>query len=216
MDVGAFKVKLTGVPTLRNAVELAAKTAFDVVLLDLSLPDTDGLDGLAALQAAVPELPILVLTGRNDSELAVRAVREGAQDYLVKGQVNGHLLVRAMRYAQERKRSLRELERSEERFRSLLENALDIIMVVGFDGAVSYASPSVERVLGYRPEQLTGARALDYVHPDDVPAVRAALKPPAPEPRRLSAASDRVTDKFRLLEAIGRRMDDPAPRRPSS
>ncbi len=211
VDVGAFTVKLTGVRTLREAVELAAGTAFNVALLDLSLPDTDGLDGLSALQAAAPELPILVLTGRNDSELAVRAVREGAQDYLVKGQFNGHLLLRAMRYAEERQRSLRELERSEQRFRSLLENALDIIMVIGLDGAVSYSSPSVERVLGYGPDQLTGTRAFDYVHPQDVFAVMGALQ--AAAGRGTQTVECRVrcrSGEYRVLEAMGRRMDDPA------
>ncbi len=77
----------------------------DVVLLDLSLPDSEGLDTFTQVRARAPHTPILVLTGLDDEALAVQAVREGAQDYLVKGQVDSHLLARAIRYAVERKRA---------------------------------------------------------------------------------------------------------------
>ena len=184
-DVGAFNVKLTGVDMLRKAIQLLESEEFDVALLDLSLPDTEGLEGLTQIQQAVPALPVVVLTGHNDSELAVIAVREGAQDYLVKGQVDGHLLVRAMRYAEERKRVLLELKRSEERFRSLLENALDIITVIDADGIIRYASPSVEKVLGYRPERLLGLDAVSLIHPRDADRIIAAWRT-GKRPRRLS------------------------------
>jgi signal transduction histidine kinase/DNA-binding NarL/FixJ family response regulator len=77
----------------------------DVVLLDLGLPDSQGLDTLAKVQAQVPQVPILVLTGLEDERVGMKAVREGAQDYLVKGQMDKNPLVRAMRYAIERKRA---------------------------------------------------------------------------------------------------------------
>ena len=75
----------------------------DVVLLDLSLPDSHGLGTFSKMHAEVPQVPIILLTGLDDEELGVTAVREGAQDYLVKGQVDGNLLVRTIRYAIERK-----------------------------------------------------------------------------------------------------------------
>jgi diguanylate cyclase (GGDEF)-like protein len=74
-------------------------------LIDLSLPDARGLEALRQLQRIAPEIPIIVLTGNDHDELAVEAVQEGAQDYLVKGYVNAHLLGRAIRYAIERKRA---------------------------------------------------------------------------------------------------------------
>ena len=77
----------------------------DVVLLDLSLPDSHGLETIHTVHAHRPEIPIVVLTGIEDDTLAVEAVQAGAQDYLVKGQINGNLLVRAIRYAVERKRA---------------------------------------------------------------------------------------------------------------
>jgi len=83
--------------------------AFDCVLLDLSLPDADGLDALGEVRRAAPDVPMVVLSGRDDEALAIQAVQEGAQDYLVKRHAHGHLVVRAIRYAIERKRAELEL-----------------------------------------------------------------------------------------------------------
>jgi diguanylate cyclase (GGDEF)-like protein len=77
----------------------------DCVLLDLSLPDARWLEGVEALREAAPELPLVVLSGLDDETVAVQAVQRGAQDYLVKGHVNGHIVSRAIRYAIERKRT---------------------------------------------------------------------------------------------------------------
>src|SRR6185369_12177898 len=75
------------------------------------LPDSHGLETFTRLHARTPQIPIIVLSGLNDTNIAVDAVHAGAQDFLVKGQVNGHLLVRAMRYAIERKRMTEQLHR---------------------------------------------------------------------------------------------------------
>jgi two-component system cell cycle response regulator len=82
----------------------------DAVLLDLYLPNSQGMDTFLQVRSRAGNIPILLLTGLSDEDLAIRAVREGAQDYLVKGQVNGNLLVRAINYAIERKRLLAQLE----------------------------------------------------------------------------------------------------------
>ncbi len=101
-----------------------------MVLLDLSLPDSEGLDSIVRVHEKVPEIPIVILTGQDDEQLALKAVRAGAQDYLVKGQGDGNLLLRAMRYAIERKRIEEALQQREEHFRSLIENALDVITIL--------------------------------------------------------------------------------------
>lgn len=96
--------------TLRVANSLAAGLVcladggIDVILLDLSLPDSLGLDTLLEVRSMAPEIPIVVLTGFDDKKLAIDAVKAGAQDYLVKGKIAGDLLVRSIRYAIERYR----------------------------------------------------------------------------------------------------------------
>jgi serine phosphatase RsbU (regulator of sigma subunit) len=83
----------------------------DVVLSDLSLPDSHGLDSFLRLHSRAPHVPIIVLSGLNDTTVALNAVHQGAQDYLIKGEVDGQLLARAMRYAIERKRMSEQLHR---------------------------------------------------------------------------------------------------------
>jgi len=78
---------------------------FDVLLLDLGLPDSQGLDTFNKLHAQSPQVPVVILTGLDDASLAYKAVRNGAQDYLVKSQMNSNLLIRSMYYAMERKRA---------------------------------------------------------------------------------------------------------------
>lgn len=90
---------------LGKALELLKKRAFDVLLLDLGLPDCQGLDTFIKLRQDNSSIPVIVMTAKNDNELALRAVREGAQDYLVKNQVQGEILPRSIRYAIERQRS---------------------------------------------------------------------------------------------------------------
>lgn len=94
---------------LADGLEVLGRGGTDLVLLDLSLPDSRGLDTLARVRACAPGIPVVVLTGWNDWDIAVRALREGAQDYLVKGEFDGILLVRSMRYAIERKRAEEEI-----------------------------------------------------------------------------------------------------------
>ncbi len=102
-----FRVKqfnLVHVKRLAEALQRLERDGFDVILLDLTLPDSQGLASLKSIIYSVPDLPVVVLTNTNDDELAIEAVRQGAQDYLVKRKVNGEGLVRSLRYAIERKR----------------------------------------------------------------------------------------------------------------
>src|SRR5882672_2796741 len=174
-ETGAGHVKLEHVDRLSTALERLSNQTFDVVLLDLSLPDAQGLDTLVRAHAHAPSVPIVVLTGLDDQALAVKAVRAGAQDYLVKGRVDGDLLVRSMRYATERARAVEALERREEHYRSLIENSLDLVSILNFDGTIRYASPSHQRLLGYPVEDLVGQNAFAFIHADDAPAVREAF-----------------------------------------
>lgn len=99
---------------LGEAIERLGADPFDVALLDLTLPDSSGLDSLDTLIRDAPTLPIVVLTNTNDDDLAVEAVRHGAQDYLMKRQMNQELLVRSLRYAIERKQTAVALRQANE------------------------------------------------------------------------------------------------------
>ncbi|MCD4783636.1 MAG: response regulator [Candidatus Eremiobacteraeota bacterium] len=110
--LGGSKFELSAANSLSKGLEfLSQGNSVDVLLLDLSLPDCRGLETFTRVYNENPDLPIVVLTGLNDEELGVRTVRDGAQDYLLKGQVDGHLLTRAVRYAIERKHAQREKEK---------------------------------------------------------------------------------------------------------
>jgi DNA-binding NarL/FixJ family response regulator len=136
------------------------------MLLDLSLPDADGLDTLIRAHTQAPKIPIVVLTGHDDEALAVRAVRAGAQDYLVKGRVDGDLLVRSIRYASERGRPWKRWNAA----RSTIDPHRKFDgpdQHLNLDGTIRYVSPSHERMLGYPLDELVGRNVLSFVHPED-------------------------------------------------
>jgi signal transduction histidine kinase len=113
-EAGMAGFELAHADRLAEGIRQVGETEFDVVLLDLSLPDASGLETITKMHEAAPARPIIVLTGLNDEAVALEAVRRGAQDYLIKGQINSALLVRAMHYAIERKRVLIELQQLNE------------------------------------------------------------------------------------------------------
>jgi len=116
-EVASVEVELLRAERLSQALQYLNEQKFDVVLLDLSLPDSQGLATCVQIHAQVPQVPLVVLTGLDDETLAVSAVQAGAQDYLVKGQVTGDSLVRSLRYAIERQRTEETLRQQIERER---------------------------------------------------------------------------------------------------
>lgn len=112
---------LVHVERFKDALISLHEHQFDVILLDLSLPDKQGLSTVAQTHEAAPDLPIVVLTGLNDRVIALEALRQGAQDYLVKGKIDTFLLVRAIRYAIERAHTFKKLRQSEEQLQRLNE-----------------------------------------------------------------------------------------------
>lgn len=121
-DINAPKYKLSHVKRLDEGLKLLDKDSYDVLLLDLSLPDSTGLSTFEKAHKHDPELPIVILSGLDDEEVAVKAVREGAQDYLMKGEVSSRLLSRAISYAIERQNAERELIESRNDLINLINN----------------------------------------------------------------------------------------------
>lgn len=103
-EAGSTQVRLETADDLKTGFAVLEKGNIDLILLDLTLPDSQGLETVSRVHHQAPEVPIVVLTGLNDEAAAVQAVREGAQDYLMKGEASGSLLIRSIRYAIERHR----------------------------------------------------------------------------------------------------------------
>ena len=163
---GAFN--LTHAGRLAEGLEYLCGGEFDIVLLDLSLPDSQGLETFSTTHALAPQVAIVVLTGLADDELAAAALREGAQDYLVKGQLDSNLLARSIRYAAQRKRSEEALRESEERYRSLFANSMDAIFISGPDGGVIDANQAALDLFGFTSQEALASGVGDrYADPAD-------------------------------------------------
>ncbi|MEH2015760.1 hybrid sensor histidine kinase/response regulator [Nostoc sp.] len=163
-EVTTVVVDLIRVVRLSEALDCLAKEIFDVILLDLSLPDGQGLETFVITHNQAKATPIIVLTGIDDETLAITAMQQGAQDYLLKGQVTGDLLVRSMRYAIERQRADNALRQSEERFRVALKNSP--IFVYNQDMELRYTwvyNPSD----GLTVEEMLGKQDLDIIPVED-------------------------------------------------
>jgi diguanylate cyclase (GGDEF)-like protein/PAS domain S-box-containing protein len=173
---GAFQICWN--QTLEAGCELLARGGgIDLVLLDLSLPDSEGLATFRSVHALAPHLPIVILTGLDDDEMALQTLQEGGQDFLVKAQATPQLLARIVRYAVERKRAEAALIRSEERYRALFETIPHAICVV-FKGSEAFLAVNRAAIDHYRfsEREFLSMSILDLSPPDAVQQVSAWLK----------------------------------------
>ncbi len=177
---------------LSTGIALLRHTRFDALLLDLGLPDSQGLDTVKTVLSHHPTVPIIVLTGRDDDELAAEAVGVGAQDFICKENLPSSTLVRTLRHAIERGKIREKLRESEELFQLITENAGDLIAVVDPLGNRIYNSPSYQTILGYSPRELKETSPFEQIHPDDHQLVRNAL-----ERARANGAGGRIVYRMR-------------------
>lgn len=156
-ESGAARFDLHHVDRLASALEEISREPVDVVLLDLSLPDATGIHTVEQMLSHAPDLPIVVLTGLDDERLALQAVQAGAQDYLVKGQVEGIVLTRAVRYAIERKRLDREREALLRREQAAVRARDEVLRVVSHDLGNSLSAVGLHATLLERTRDGEGA-----------------------------------------------------------
>jgi diguanylate cyclase (GGDEF)-like protein/PAS domain S-box-containing protein len=170
-------VAVDHVVRLQEGLQRLQEGAFDIVLLDFSLPDSSGLASFERAREVAPGMPIVILTNLDDDETALRAVREGAQDYLVKRKVNDELLLRSIRYAIERRHAERALWESEERYALAVDGANDGIWDWNLATNTTYFSPRWKAVLGYRDHEIGESieEWFSRVHPDDSVGLKKAL-----------------------------------------
>jgi diguanylate cyclase (GGDEF)-like protein/PAS domain S-box-containing protein len=149
----------------------------DVVMLDLGLPDAQGLQAVREAHSIAPHTPLIVLAGLDDEILGAQVLKEGAQDYLVKGEITGRGIHRTIGYAIERKAIEEALLAEHERDRIILDSIGDAVISVDISGNVVFLNPAAENLTGWSRQEATG-RPLDEVfRVDDVthhPAIQAA------------------------------------------
>lgn len=146
------------VETLSEVKACLQDEKFDVVVLDLGLPDSQGIGTFVEVKKLHPTVPIVVLSGLDDEALAIQAVREGAQDYLCKDLCNSHVVARSLVYAIERCRILNKLEESEARFRAIFEGSEDAIWIKDQSLRITHINPAMANVLGRPCHQVIGLR----------------------------------------------------------
>jgi sigma-B regulation protein RsbU (phosphoserine phosphatase) len=162
--------QLETAPDLAAGIERLAAADIDLVILDLSLPDSTGLDTFKGIKIHARDVPIIILSGMDDETLAVNAVHAGAEDYLVKGQADSQLITRAIFYAIERTDARKALIKAEEKFRSIFENSVSGIFQTTPEGRYLNVNPSLARIYGYNTREELMARISDigrllYVDP---------------------------------------------------
>jgi len=167
-DVANMELRIQHAATLKDGLQYLGdpEKPLDAVLLDLGLPDSQGFDTFTRVQEKAEAFTVIILSGLNDVDMALHAVRNGAQDYLVKGQISGELLLRSIRHAIERDEADRLLRESRERYQSLVDMMPDAIMVHQ-NGLVAFANPAAVKLLGVSDlETLIGTPMIDVVHPE--------------------------------------------------
>jgi diguanylate cyclase (GGDEF)-like protein/PAS domain S-box-containing protein len=159
------------------AIEALATESFDAMLLDLTLPDAEGVDTVRRAKAAAPHLPIVVMTGAGDDALAAAAVGSGAQDYLEKGVLEPALLTRSISYAVERGKAMRALYESEERYALAVQGANDGLWDWRLSEDRIYFSERWKSMLGYEGHEVDDSAETWFgrIHEADVDEVKRAL-----------------------------------------
>ncbi|MBX6366011.1 MAG: response regulator [Gemmatimonadetes bacterium] len=204
----------TLVPTLAGAIDALAQATFDLILLGLDLPDAPGLEAVTRLNIVAPDVPLIVLAEAAEEATALEALGHGAQEYLLRDEVTGRALGRSLRFLTHRRRAAEEVARRERFYRSLIENSSEVISILDAAGTIRYTSPSVRRILGYRPEQLLGNQLADFLHPEDVELARETLHDVvARHGSTLATVEVRIRHHdghWRVLElTLENRLDDP-------
>ena len=184
---------LEGLKRLQNGT-------YDVVLLDLNLPDSIGLVGFEEAHRQFPTLPIIILTNDQDAVTAARAVREGAQDYLIKREIDYRLLSRSLRYAIERCRAEAALRESEERYGLAIAGAQDGIWDWHLDTDCAYFSPRMKAMFGFTDDAMTRGIGEWFarVNPDDSNSLQYALR------EHLEGRSQHFEHEHRIRTGDGR------------
>jgi diguanylate cyclase (GGDEF)-like protein/PAS domain S-box-containing protein len=192
-------IELTHVEYMRDAEKHLAVHAVDIILLDLGLPDVQGLEGVRRAHAAAPHTPLVVLSGMDDESVAVQAVQEGAQDYLTKGRMEPRELLQALRYAVERKLIEESLWTEKERAEATLRCIGDAVVSTDISGNIMFLNPVAETMTGWSLQEAIGRPMAEIFQ-----IVDATTHKPIPDPMERAVERD-VTGHLPLNSVLVRR-----------
>jgi PAS domain S-box-containing protein len=142
--------------TLSETKERLSNNEYDIVLLDLGLPDSQGMETVQNVHKTNPDLPIVVLTGLDNEEVGLDAIRSGAEDYLTKGKSLEYALVRTIRYAIERKQAKMALSRNENLLRTIINATKEAMLSIDDNGLINLFNPAAEKMFGHKRENVLG------------------------------------------------------------
>jgi len=183
----SMHAELIHVECMKDAEEHLAQRPVDIILLDLGLPDVQGLEAIRRAHAAAPRTPLVVLSGMNDESLAVKTLQQGAQDYLIKGQFEPRDILRALRYAIERKMIEEKLSDEKERAQVTLNCIGDAVICTDIEGNITFLNLVAERLTGWPLIDVAGKPMADAFQ-----IVDAATRKTTPDPMEKSVVQDRA------------------------
>jgi len=155
-EPGSHNITLTRVASMSEARAALDENTTDIILLDLGLPDAQGVEAVRQARGAAPHIPLVVLTGRDDEALADQALQEGAEDYLVKGQIEARALIRALRHAVERNMMQEALYAEKERAEVTLNSIGDAVISTDVVGIITFINLVAEKMTGWGREEALG------------------------------------------------------------
>jgi len=162
LQISRKKMKLVFCESLKLGLSALTTGCTDIVFLDLSLPDNNGLEAIVQIRKIAPVIPIIVLTGRDDYGLSLQSLRMGAQDYLLKGELNPSALERSIDYARERQRGAD----VSEFLASLVKSSVDAIIACSLDGKIVSWNSGAEKMYGYKAPEVIG-QSLEIIVPKE-------------------------------------------------
>jgi diguanylate cyclase (GGDEF)-like protein/PAS domain S-box-containing protein len=176
-DSRRTRFELDWIPSFAEALGAIARNEHDVYLVDYRLGEHDGLEVLREARVAGCLRPIILLTGQGDGEVDIAAMKAGAADYLVKGQIDAQILERSIRYSLEQSRTLEALRESEERYALSARGANDGLWVWDLGAGTVYYSDRWKEMLGFSKDDISDSPEewFSRVHPDDVAMLRADI-----------------------------------------
>ena len=186
-DQGSDDIQLTHVQSMSDAETYLADHPVDMILLDLGLPDAQGLVAVRRARAAAPRATLVVLTGMDDEALAVQTLQQGAQDYLIKGQIETRGLLHALRYATERKVMEDALFTEKERAEVTLKCIADAVISTDIAGNVTFLNLGAETLTGWSWADAAGRPMTDVLQILD-----ATTRENVPNPMEIAVAEDRT------------------------